>query len=92
MAGGTSIRTVEGTPPAAGLRVALAVSKYNDFVTDRRAHPDGSFVSKLIDAGLTNAEVVGFCQLIGSAGTETLTKLLANAIVFRVALTLEVVP
>jgi cytochrome P450 len=30
---------------------------------------------------LTDDEVVGFCQLIGSAGTETLTKLLANAAV-----------
>ena len=30
---------------------------------------------------LTDAEVAGFCSLIGSAGTETLTKLLANAVV-----------
>jgi 6,7-dimethyl-8-ribityllumazine synthase len=35
MAGGTSIRTIEGTPAATGLRVAIVVSKYNDFVTDR---------------------------------------------------------
>jgi cytochrome P450 len=32
-------------------------------------------------ARLTDAEVAGFCSLIGSAGTETLTKLLANAVV-----------
>jgi 6,7-dimethyl-8-ribityllumazine synthase len=35
MAGGTSIRTIEGTPAATGLRIAIVVSKYNDFVTDR---------------------------------------------------------
>ena len=29
------MRTIEATPPAAGLRVAVVVSKYNDFVTDR---------------------------------------------------------
>jgi cytochrome P450 len=67
-------------------------SKYwYEFVVDKRAHPDGGFVSKLIEAEiddgegnstrLTDNEVVGFCQLIGSAGTETLTKLLANAVV-----------
>jgi cytochrome P450 len=51
------------------------------FVADRRAHPDDSFVGRLCAEDLTDAEVVGFCQLIGSAGTETLTKLLANAVV-----------
>lgn len=35
MAGGTPIRTIEGTPVAAGLRVAVVVSRYNDFITDR---------------------------------------------------------
>jgi len=29
------MRTIEATPAAAGLRVAVVVSKYNDFVTDR---------------------------------------------------------
>jgi 6,7-dimethyl-8-ribityllumazine synthase len=29
------MRTIEATPTAAGLRVAVVVSKYNDFVTDR---------------------------------------------------------
>jgi cytochrome P450 len=60
-------------------------------IADKRAHPDGGFLSKLCtaeatdDAGvptrLTDAEVIGFASLIGSAGTETLTKLLANAVV-----------
>jgi 6,7-dimethyl-8-ribityllumazine synthase len=35
MAGGSSIRTISGTPVATGLRVAIVVSKYHDFVTDR---------------------------------------------------------
>jgi 6,7-dimethyl-8-ribityllumazine synthase len=35
MPGGTSIRTIEGTPIATGLRIAIVVSKYHDFVTDR---------------------------------------------------------
>ena len=35
MAAATSIRTIEGTPAATGLRVAIIVSKYNDFITDR---------------------------------------------------------
>jgi cytochrome P450 len=60
-------------------------------VADKRAHPDEGFVSKLCAAEivgddgessrLTDREVVGFASLIGSAGTETLTKLLANAAV-----------
>jgi 6,7-dimethyl-8-ribityllumazine synthase len=35
MATGASVRTIEGLPCAAGLRVAIVVSKYHDFVTDR---------------------------------------------------------
>ena len=35
MAAGASIRMIDGTPPAPGLRVAVVVSKYHDFVTDR---------------------------------------------------------
>jgi 6,7-dimethyl-8-ribityllumazine synthase len=29
------MRTIDGSPPASGLRVAIVVSKYHDFVTDR---------------------------------------------------------
>jgi 6,7-dimethyl-8-ribityllumazine synthase len=35
MAADSSIRIIEGVPCAAGLRVAIVVSKYHDFVTDR---------------------------------------------------------
>ena len=46
-----------------------------------RANRGDDFISHLIDADLTDAEVAGFCGLIGGAGTETVTKLLANACV-----------
>ena len=59
-------------------------------LADKRAHPDDGFISKLCAAEvrtttarptrLTDREVIGFASLIGSAGTETLTKLLANAV------------
>jgi len=62
-----------------------------ELVKEKRAHPDDGFISKLCAAEmddddgvatrLTDREVIGFASLIGSAGTETLTKLLANAVV-----------
>jgi len=35
MAASSSVRMVEGTPAAPGLRIAVIVSRYHDFVTDR---------------------------------------------------------
>ncbi len=35
MAAGASTRTIDGVPAAAGLRIAIVVSRYHDFVTDR---------------------------------------------------------
>jgi cytochrome P450 len=46
-----------------------------------RKAPGDDFISHLIEADLTDPEVAGFCGLIGNAGTETVTKLLANACV-----------
>jgi cytochrome P450 len=64
---------------------------WTSLLADKRAHPDDGFVSKLCAAEvetegggtecLSDREVIGFASLIGSAGTETLTKLLANAVV-----------
>jgi cytochrome P450 len=64
---------------------------WTSLLADKRAHPDDGFISKLCTAEveaddgtterLTDGEVIGFASLIGSAGTETLTKLLANAVV-----------
>jgi 6,7-dimethyl-8-ribityllumazine synthase len=55
MAGGISIRTIEGTPAAAGLRVALVVSKYNDFVTDRL---QSGALGALEAAGVPEANII----------------------------------
>jgi cytochrome P450 len=89
-----SLERLEGPPyiPDRALEAMGRTTKYwFEFVADKRAHPDGTFASRLIEAEiddgeggpsrLTDEEVVGFCQLIGNAGTETLTKLLANAVV-----------
>ena len=35
MAPSSSVRMIEGTPAAPGLRIAVIVSRYHDFVTDR---------------------------------------------------------
>jgi cytochrome P450 len=71
--------------------MARAGEYWEQLVAEKRAHPDDSFISKLCAAEidddngvakrLTDREVIGFASLIGSAGTETLTKLLANAVV-----------
>lgn len=60
-------------------------------IADKREHPDDELISRLCrvemeseephPARLTDEDVVGFCSLIASAGTETLTKLLASALV-----------
>ena len=64
---------------------------WNELLAQKRAHPDDKMLSRLVEAEvvgddgvptrLTDDELVGFCMLIGSAGTETVTKLLANAAV-----------
>jgi cytochrome P450 len=64
---------------------------WRELLAEKRAHPDDGFMSKLCEAEitdddgqparLTDEEVIGFASLIGSAGTETLTKLLSNAAV-----------
>ena len=54
MAPGTTIRTIEGTPPAAGLRVAVVVSKFNDLVTDRL---QAGALAALAAAGVAEADI-----------------------------------
>ena len=79
--------------PDHAFEAMVSVTEYwFDLVAAKREHPDEGLMSRLcaveVDDGdgdgparLTDAEVAGFCSLIGSAGTETLTKLLANAVV-----------
>jgi cytochrome P450 len=85
----TMLERIEQPPyiPAHAIAAMGEITTYwYAFVAERRVHPDDALVSRLCaveteDGRLTDAEVVGFCSLIGSAGTETLTKLLANAVV-----------
>ncbi|MCZ7525875.1 MAG: cytochrome P450 [Acidimicrobiia bacterium] len=70
--------------------MANMTSYWFDFVADRRRRPGDDLVGQLVAAELetdegprplTDGELVGFCSLLGAAGNETVTKLLANAVV-----------
>jgi cytochrome P450 len=78
--------------PERAIRAMTSSATYwFELVAERRRHPGDDFISRLIEAEvesdgsgterLTDAEVVGFCSLLGAAGNETVTKLLANAVV-----------
>src|SRR5581483_6969160 len=68
-------------PRSALEAMANSMGYWGSLLADTRAHPRAGLMSGLVEQGLPDAEIVGFCALIGSAGTETLTKLLANAVV-----------
>ena len=78
-------------PDSAIESMAHAHGYWTAFVADQRAHPNGALTSRLCDAEITDDdgtttrlsddEVIGFLMLIGAAGTETVMKLLANAVV-----------
>jgi hypothetical protein len=78
-------------PPRAVDASAQLAHYWFDRVRELRAAPGDDFVSHLLGAELedengvlqrlTDPEVVGFCSLIAAAGSETVTKLLANACV-----------
>jgi cytochrome P450 len=70
-----------GVPPRATEASAKSTAYWYERAAMLRANRGDDFISHLIDADLTDAEVAGFCGLIGAAGTETVTKLLANACV-----------
>ncbi len=71
--------------------MAHAHGYWSAFVADQRGHPNGALTSRLCDVEITDDdgattrlsddEVIGFLMLIGAAGTETVMKLLANAVV-----------
>jgi|SRR6476646_3382152 6,7-dimethyl-8-ribityllumazine synthase len=48
------MRTIEATPPSAGTRIAVVVSKYNDFVTDRLQH---GALAALATAGVAGGNI-----------------------------------
>jgi cytochrome P450 len=81
-------------PPYIGADAVEAMVVVQDYLrkllADKRRTPDDTLMGMLcraeIDEGgetvrLSDEEVLGFCSLIAMAGTETLTKLLANAAV-----------
>ncbi len=75
---------VHDVPPA-GVEAALElVVYYTAMIEDRRAHPTEDLTSALLAAEidgdrLSDEEIIGFLFLMGVAGNETTTKLLANA-------------
>jgi cytochrome P450 len=64
---------------------------YFELIQERRAAPEDDMISALIAArvpkedgtelALDDAEIAGFCSLLGGAGAETVTKLIGNAAV-----------
>jgi cytochrome P450 len=80
-----------GNIPQHSIEAMVAMQTYWDqLVAELRLRPNDGLISALIEAEietddgktrLTDGEIVGFCSLIGAAGNETVTKLLANAAV-----------
>lgn len=79
-------------PPRAIEAMANQTQYFLSFVQDLRRAPGAGLIQDLIDAEmpgddgrptrLSDNEIIGFCMLLGAAGNETVTKLLANALVF----------
>ena len=78
--------------PARALEAMMHLTRYwYELLGTLRTRPNDGLISGLLraeiesDAGgatqLTDGEIVGFCALLGAAGNETVTKLLANAAV-----------
>ncbi len=78
-------------PKRAIVAMAEMMQYWVEFVEALRCQPNDGLVAALLDAEvegddgtttrLTDGEVIGFCSLLGAAGNETVTKLLANACV-----------
>jgi len=84
-------RDTPAIPERAMIAMVSMMQYWPDFVENLRRKPNDGLVSALLTAEvedddgtptrLTDGEIIGFCNLIGSAGNETVTKLLANACV-----------
>ncbi|GMU78875.1 MAG: cytochrome P450 [Acidimicrobiia bacterium] len=79
-------------PTPEGIAAGLEqIAYFLDLIRDRRAHPGEDMIDQLIevevadDAGemhrLTDEEIAGFATLLAGAGSETVTKLVGNAVV-----------
>lgn len=89
----TALERSEEPPYITGeaIEAMAAMSEYwAALLEEKRRAPDDALMSRLSLAEMTeggetwrlsDSDVIGFCSLIGMAGTETLTKLLANAVV-----------
>jgi cytochrome P450 len=82
----------EMDPTPEGQTAMLELAGYfYDLSREKRAHPGDDMMSRLtqvtvdrgdgVDTQLTDNEIAGFAALIGGAGAETVTKLIANAVV-----------
>jgi cytochrome P450 len=78
-------------PERAMIAMANQMRYWSELIADLRRKPNDGLASALLqvevedDAGiavrLTDGEIIGFLNLLGAAGNETVTKLLANACV-----------
>jgi cytochrome P450 len=78
-------------PERAMVAMASMMNYWVGWLDEIRRRPNEGLVAALLDVEvedddgrptrLTDGEIIGFCNLIGSAGNETVTKLLANACV-----------
>jgi cytochrome P450 len=79
------------TPPPAVEAMMNAMRYWYQLLPELRRRPNDGLICALFDAEvetddgrttrLTDGEIVGFCSLLGAAGSETTTRLLANAAV-----------
>ncbi|CAN5294364.1 cytochrome P450 [soil metagenome] len=77
--------------PAEGLQAGIETGlMYYNIIQERRADPQDDMISDLIavevdrdgvPTKLDDVEIAGFASLLGGAGAETVTKLIANAVV-----------
>lgn len=78
-------------PPASAAANARLAQYFHALAQEKRARPTDDMISLLAHAELVDedgtaqrldaAELLGFCSLLSGAGTETVTKLLGNAVV-----------
>ncbi len=84
-------RDTPALPPHALEAMMNLVRYWFQLIGDLRQHHNDGLITGLLDAQvetddgggtkLTDGEIAGFCALLGAAGNETVTKLLANAAV-----------
>ncbi|HLY38110.1 MAG TPA: cytochrome P450 [Candidatus Binatia bacterium] len=75
--------------PARAIEAGMLAMRYwYELLPELRRHPNDGLICALFDAEidtdagrtrLTDGEIVGFCSLLGAAGSETTTRLLASA-------------